>query len=284
MTMAIIEAIQAREILDSRGNPTVEATVILESGFIGHAAVPSGASTGTHEALELRDGDSKRYGGKGVLKAVENIEKVIAPNLAGMHALDQSLIDRTMMEMDGTENKSKLGANAILAVSMAVARVSAEYLGIPLYRYLGGVKADMLPMPMMNILNGGSHSDNNVDVQEFMIIPVGADKFSESLRMGAEVFHALKKVLSAKGLNTSVGDEGGFAPKISKTEQALYLLKSAIDGDDVKIALDAAASQFYKNGKYDLDGAELTKTELLEFYEELVKKFPIISIEDPFAE
>ncbi|MBF0509658.1 MAG: phosphopyruvate hydratase [Deltaproteobacteria bacterium] len=291
--MAIIEAIQAREILDSRGNPTVEATVILESGFIGHAAVPSGASTGTHEALELRDGDSKRYGGKGVLKAVENIEKVIAPNLAGMHALDQSLIDRTMMEMDGTENKSKLGANAILAVSMAMARVSAEYLGIPLYRYLGGVKADMLPMPMMNILNGGSHSDNNVDVQEFMIIPVGADQFSESLRMGAEVFHALKKVLSAKGLNTSVGDEGGFAPNLKSNEEAIEVILEAVTkagykpNDDIVLALDVAASEFYDQGSYVFRWSDKSKRsagEMVDLYESWTKKYPIVSIEDGLAE
>lgn len=279
------------EILDSRGNPTVEVEVTLESGAIGRAMVPSGASTGENEACELRDGDKARYGGKGVLKAVENVNKVIGPELELMDATDQIGIDNLMIELDGTENKSNLGANAILGVSMAVARAAAETVGLPLYQYLGGIHARLLPTPMMNILNGGKHADNNVDLQEFMVMPAGASSFREALRMGAEVFHSLRSVLHSKGLNTAVGDEGGFAPDLKSNEEALMVIMQAIEkagykpGEDVFIALDPAASSFFDKakGKYILAGEgnrELTSEELVGFYENLVKKYPIISIED----
>ncbi|MGV3488810.1 MAG: phosphopyruvate hydratase [Tuberibacillus sp.] len=290
--MSMIVDVYAREVLDSRGNPAVEVNVYLESGVVGRAIVPSGASTGEHEAVELRDGDKDRYMGKGVLKAVENVNSVIAPELAGYDALDQVAIDRTLIALDGTENKGKLGANAILGVSMAVAHAAAEYLEVPLYRYLGGFSGKTLPTPMMNILNGGEHADNNVDFQEFMVMPVGAPNFREALRMGAEVFHTLKKVLKDKGLNTAVGDEGGFAPNLSSNEEAIKTIVEAIEkagykpGDDVKIALDVASSELYKDGKYVLKGEGVTKTadEMIEMYRDLCDKYPIISIEDGLDE
>lgn len=289
----IIEAIQAREILDSRGNPTVEVDVILASGAVGRAAVPSGASTGIHEAVELRDGDKGRYLGKGVSKAVENVNDIIAPELEGMLVSEQPEIDNQLIMLDGTENKSKLGANAILGVSLACAKAAAEIHGMPLYRYIGGTNAKELPVPMMNILNGGSHADNNVDIQEFMIMPVGAGSFGESLRMGAEIFHNLKAVLKGKDLNTAVGDEGGFAPNLGSNEEALQVIITAIEkagykpGDDIKIALDAASSEFYKDGKYVLSAEanpEKTAEQLIDYYAELIKKYPIVSIEDGLAE
>ena len=291
--MIAIEQIVAREILDSRGNPTVECDVILEDGSMGTAAVPSGASTGEHEALELRDGDKSRYLGKGVKKAVLNVEDIIAPELIGQDGLDQVLIDSIMIDLDGTPNKAKLGANAILGVSMATARAAAEALLIPLYRYLGGAYARLLPMPMMNILNGGSHAPNNVDIQEFMIVPVGADSFAEALRMGSEVFHHLKKVLGGMNLVTSVGDEGGFAPNLEGNEEALKVIIQAIEaagytpGEDVALAMDAAASEFYKDGKYVFaksDGREMSAEQLIEIYADWVDKYPIVSIEDGLAE
>lgn len=283
--------IEGREILDSRGNPTVEVEVVLESGAIGRACVPSGASTGENEAVELRDGDPSRYGGKGVLKAVENVNTIIAPEVELMDATDQVGIDQMMIKLDGTPNKSLLGANAILGVSMAVARAAAEAVGLPLYQYFGGVNAKLLPVPMMNIINGGKHADNNVDLQEFMIMPLGAVSFREALRMGAETFHALKSVLHGKGLSTAVGDEGGFAPNLNSNEEALQVIMTAIakagynPGDDICIALDPAASSFFnkEKGKYILAGEgnrELTGEELVEFYVNLVNKYPIISIED----
>lgn len=289
----IIEAIQAREILDSRGNPTVEVDVILTCGVVGRAAVPSGASTGVHEAVELRDGDKTRYLGKGVLTAVENVNTIIAPELEGMLVSKQPEIDQLLIQLDGTENKSKLGANAILGVSLACARAAAEIHGMPLYRYIGGTNARELPVPMMNILNGGSHADNNVDIQEFMIMPVGAESFRESLRMGAEVFHSLKSVLKGKGLNTAVGDEGGFAPNLGSNEEALQVIITAIEnagyqaGVDIKIALDAASSEFYKDGKYILSAEavpEKTPAQLIDYYSQLTDKYPIVSIEDGLAE
>lgn len=293
ITMFITE-VYAREILDSRGNPTVEVEVCLESGVIGRAAVPSGASTGVYEAVELRDGDKSRYLGKGVLKAVENVNEVIAPKLEGWSVFDQVGIDEFMIALDGTENKGTLGANAILGVSMAVARAAAEELGLPLYQYLGGVNAKTLPVPMMNILNGGQHADNNVDIQEFMVMPVGADSWKEALRMGAEIFHALKSVLKSKGLNTAVGDEGGFAPNLSSNEEALSSIVEAIEkagyqpGTEVKIVMDAAASSFYdaEKKKYVLagEGKEYSSEEMVAFYEKLVEKYPIISIEDGLDE
>jgi len=294
MMTGIIE-VKGREILDSRGNPTVEVEITLECGAIGRALVPSGASTGENEATELRDGDKSRYGGKGVLKAVENVNEVIAPEVELMDAADQITIDRVMIELDGTENKSRLGANAILGVSMAAARAAADAFGLPLYQYLGGVHARLLPTPMMNILNGGKHADNNVDLQEFMVMPVGAPTFREGLRMGTEVFHSLKSVLKGKGLNTAVGDEGGFAPYLKSNEEALMVIIEAIKkadykpGEDVMIALDPAASSFFdKNkGKYILEGEggrELNSEELVDFYTELVDKYPIISIEDGLDE
>jgi len=294
-TMTEIVSIHAREILDSRGNPTVEADVVLEDGVRGRAAVPSGASTGEHEAVELRDGDKKHYMGKGVLKAVDNIESIIAPELAGMDASNQRLIDATMVALDGTDNKSKLGANAILAVSMAVARASAESLGLPLYRYLGGVNACILPTPMMNILNGGAHADNNVDFQEFMVMPVGAETFSDALRWGTEVFHTLRGVLKKKGYNTAVGDEGGFAPSLKSNVEALEVILEAIElagykaGEQIAIALDPAASEFYNKdtGKYVFkksDKSEKTSEQMAAYWESWTKQYPIISIEDGLAE
>ncbi len=290
--MTIIADVYAREVLDSRGNPTVEVEVVLESGAMGRAIVPSGASTGAHEAIELRDGDKSRFLGKGVLKAVENVNDIIAPELIGMDALDQVGIDQYMIDLDGTPNKEKLGANAILGVSMAVARAAADELGVPLYVYLGGFNAKTLPVPMMNILNGGQHADNNVDIQEFMVMPVGADNFREALRMGAEIFHNLKSVLKDKSLNTAVGDEGGFAPNLSSNEEAITTILEAIKkagytpGEDVFIALDVASTEIYQDGKYNLEGEGVVKTtdEMIDFYEELINKYPIISIEDGLAE
>jgi len=281
----------AREILDSRGNPTVEVEVVLEDGVMGRAAVPSGASTGTREAVELRDGGD-RYLGKGVQDAVENVNEIIAPELIGMDVRNQIEIDKLMIELDGTDNKGKLGANAILGVSMAVAKAAAEATGTYLYNYIGGMKANTLPVPMMNILNGGEHADNNVDLQEFMIMPVGAVSFREALQMGAEVYHNLKKVLQDKGLGTGVGDEGGFAPDLSSNEEALQVIVEAVEaagyesGEDFYIALDPAASEFYKDGKYVLagEGVEKTSEEMIEFYADLIDKYPIISIEDGLAE
>mgnify|MGYP001002787321 CR=1 FL=1 len=290
--MEIIDVF-AREILDSRANPTVEVEVFLEDGTVGRAAVPSGASTGAFEAVELRDGDKKRYLGKGVLKAVDNVNSVIAPNLIGMNVYEQVLVDKTMLEIDGTKNKSKLGANAILGVSLAVARAAAESLDMSLYQYLGGVNSKTLPVPMMNILNGGAHADNNVDIQEFMIMPVGASSFTEALRMCAETFHALKSTLNKKGLATGVGDEGGFAPNLSSNEEAIKVIIEAIDkagykpGKDISIAIDAAASELYKDDKkYHLDGEGkvYTAEEMVSFYESLVEKYPIVSLEDGLAE
>lgn len=288
-----ITKIYAREILDSRGNPTVEVDVLLSDGTIGRAAVPSGASTGTREAVELRDGDESRYLGKGVTKAVENVNNILAKGLCGMNALEQSSIDAKMIEIDGTENKVNMGANAILGISLANAKAAANSCGMPLYQYIGGANAKELPVPMMNILNGGEHADNNVDLQEFMIMPVGADTFSEVLRVGAEIFHVLKKVLSSRGYNTAVGDEGGFAPDLKSNEEALQLIIEAIEeanykpGEDVLIALDPASSEFYEDGKYILeaeDKPEKSSEEMVDFYAKLVDKYPIISIEDGMAE
>jgi enolase len=291
--MSIIDAIQAREILDSRGNPTIEVEVLTESGAYGVAAVPSGASTGEHEAVELRDGDKKRYLGKGVLKAVENVNEIIGCELEGMDAMEQRTIDATMIAMDGTKNKAKLGANAILGVSLAVAKAAAELAGLPLYRYIGGANACTLPVPMMNILNGGSHADNNVDFQEFMVMPAGAQSFSEALRMGVETFHALKAVLKAKGYNTAVGDEGGFAPNLKSNEEAVEVILTAIEkagykaGKDIFIALDPAASEFYENGHYVFkksDKSKKTSEEMADYWLDWANKYPIISIEDGMAE
>lgn len=288
---AIVDVI-AREILDSRGNPTVEADVLLESGVMGRAAVPSGASTGTREAVELRDGDKGRYLGKGVLQAVENVNTEICETIIGLDASEQTLIDLAMIELDGTDNKSRLGANAILAVSMAVARAAAEEAGLPIYRYLGGARSITLPVPMMNVINGGAHANNSLDFQELMIIPVGAPSFREALRYGAEVFHALKKIIDSKGMPTTVGDEGGFAPNVGSTEEALVLIMQAIEkagfipGADIAIGLDCAASEFYKNGKYEMEGEglSLTSAQMTDYLATLVDKFPIISIEDGMAE
>ncbi len=291
--MSEITDIYAREILDSRGNPTVEVEVYIESGSMGRAAVPSGASTGEREALELRDGDPSRYLGKGVSKAVDHVNEVITEALIGWEASDQAGIDAKLIELDGTETKSKLGANALLGVSMACAKAAAEEAGLPLYQYIGGTNARELPLPMMNILNGGAHADNNVDIQEFMIMPAGADSFKEALRMGAEIFHALKKVLKTKGYNTSVGDEGGFAPNLKSNEEALQVIMEAIKaagytaGEDVLLALDVASSELFKDGKYTLANEaqpEKTPAELVDFYEDLVNRYPIISIEDGMAE
>ncbi|WP_439181552.1 phosphopyruvate hydratase [Carboxylicivirga taeanensis] len=298
--MGQIANIHAREILDSRGNPTIEVEVTLESGFVGRAAVPSGASTGEHEALELRDGDKGRYLGKGVLGAVKNVNEVIAPELIGMSVLEQVAIDNKMIELDGTKTKSKLGANAILGVSLAAAKAAAEYLGMPLYRYIGGTNAVTLPVPMMNIINGGSHSDATIAFQEFMIRPVGATSFREGLRMGAEVFHALAKVLKGKGLSTAVGDEGGFAPMLGGTEEAIDCILTAIenagykagrkeDGGDVSIAMDCASSEFFKDGVYDYsifepNGVKRNSQEQAAYLAELVAKYPIDSIEDGMDE
>ncbi len=291
--MAHIESIHAREILDSRGNPTVEAEVVLDTGAGGRAAVPSGASTGQHEALELRDGDSSRYGGKGVQDAVSNVNEVIAPELIGFEASDQAELDEAMVELDGTENKGKLGANAILAVSLATARAAAEEAGLPLYRYLGGPSATLLPVPLMNILNGGAHAANNVDIQEFMIAPVGASEFPEALRMGVEVFHSLKKVLSSKGKSTAVGDEGGFAPDLASNEEAVEVVLEAIDragydaGEDVVLAVDAAASELWRDGAYVFHksgGQPMSAEAMVRFWERWVEQYPIISIEDGMGE
>ena len=291
--MSQIDQIRAREILDSRGNPTVEADVILVSGARGRAAVPSGASTGEHEAVELRDGDARRYGGKGVLKAVANVNGTIAPELKGLDALDQRAVDNKLLRLDGTPNKSKLGANALLSVSMATARAAANERKLPLYRYLGGEAANTLPVPMMNIINGGAHADNNVDFQEFMIVPVGADRFSEAVRMGAEIFHALKSVLKKKGYATSVGDEGGFAPNLKSNEEAIETILAAIGhtdykpGEDVLLALDPAASEFFDGQSYNFkksDGRKLSNAEMISFWKDWVQKYPIISIEDGMAE
>jgi len=290
--MTTITDVFAREIMDSRGNPTVEVDVVLEDGSLGRAAVPSGASTGMYEAVELRDGDKGRYLGKGVLKAVDNVNSIIAPELIGMDALDQVGIDQTMLELDGTPNKSKLGANAILGVSMAVAKAAASALGMSLYQYLGGFNAKQLPVPMMNILNGGQHADNNVDIQEFMVMPVGANSFAEALRMCSEIYHNLKSVLKARGLNTGIGDEGGFAPNLASNEQALQVIIEAIEkagykpGEQVCLALDVASSEMYQDGKYNMEGEGVVKTaaEMVEYYAQLVEKYPIISIEDGMAE
>jgi enolase len=291
--MSGIAAIKAREILDSRGNPTVEADVTLASGAMGRAAVPSGASTGEREALELRDGDKKRYLGKGVRQAVENIHRVITPKLLGMEATQQADIDRAMIALDGTPNKGKLGANAILAVSVAVAKAAAEDARVPLYRYLGGANASVLPVPMMNIINGGAHADNNLDLQEFMIVPVGGRSFSEALRMGVEVFHTLKSLLKKRGLSTAVGDEGGFAPNLGSNEEALALVVSAIEsagyapGRDIGLALDAAASEFYERGRYLMKGekqADRSTEDMIQYYQELIGRYPILSIEDGLSE
>jgi len=290
--MTIIQDVYAREVLDSRGNPTVEVEVYLESGAMGRAIVPSGASTGAYEAVELRDGDKSRYLGKGVQQAVANVNDIIAPELIGFDAMDQVGIDQMLIELDGTPNKGKLGANAILGVSMAVARAAANALDIPLYVYLGGFNAKTLPVPMMNILNGGAHADNNVDIQEFMVMPVGADSFKEALRMGAEVFHNLKAVLKEKGLNTAVGDEGGFAPNLTSNEEAIQTILAAIEragyepGKDIMLALDVASTELYKDGNYELKGEGVTKTsdEMIDYLEMLVNKYPIISIEDGLAE
>ncbi len=292
--MSLIEEVFAREILDSRGNPTVEVEVYLEDGSFGRAAVPSGASTGENEAVELRDDDKDRYLGKGVLKAVQNVNEIIADEVIGLDATDQVYIDRLMIELDGTENKNKLGANAILGVSLAVARAAAESVGLPLFQYLGGVNAKVLPVPMMNILNGGKHADNNVDIQEFMISPAGAPSFKEALRMGAEIFHHLKKVLASRKYNTAVGDEGGFAPDLKSNEEALQVILEAIEkagykpGDDAFICLDPASSEFYDASKkrYILasENKELTSEEMISYYEAWLDKYPIISIEDGLAE
>lgn len=291
--MSLIEQVWAREIMDSRGNPTIEAEVILEDGTTGRAAVPSGASTGENEAVELRDGDELRYLGKGVLNAVNNVNEKIAAEVEGLDALDQTLIDETMLGLDGTANKSNLGANAILAVSLATARAAAAVLEIPLYRYIGGANAKTLPVPMMNILNGGAHADNNVDFQEFMVMPVGAESFHEALRMGAEIFHNLKGVLKSRGYSTSVGDEGGFAPNLKSNEEAVETILEAIGkagytaGDDIMLALDPAASEFFKDGKYIFkksDKRELSSEEMAAYWTDWCNKYPIISIEDGMAE
>ena len=290
--MTEIIEVKAREILDSRGNPTVEADVYLACGAMGRAAVPSGASTGKREALELRDKRSKRYGGKGVNKAVDNVVNQIAPAVLGMDAADQMTLDNTMIELDGTSNKSKLGANAILAVSMAAARAAARAFGMPLYRYLGGINARCLPVPMMNIVNGGAHAANNLDIQEFMIVPVGAKSIAQAVQMGAETFHSLKKILKSKGLNTAVGDEGGFAPDLESNESAVKFIIDAIKsagykpGTDIGIALDAAASEFYQNKKYVLasEKKKLSAEKMIDYYQQLIDKYPILSIEDGLAE
>ncbi len=291
--MSYIDQVRAREILDSRGNPTIEAEVILEDGTTGRAAVPSGASTGENEAVELRDGDELRYSGKGVEKAVENVNDIISREVEGLDAIDQTLVDETMIGLDGTHNKSKLGANAILAVSLANARAAAAALELPLYRYIGGANAKTLPVPMMNILNGGAHADNNVDFQEFMVMPVGAESFREALRMGAEMFHCLKSVLKSRGYSTGVGDEGGFAPNLRSNEEAVETILEAIEragykaGENVMLALDPAASEFYKDGRYIFkksDGRELSSDEMAAYWADWCGKYPIISLEDGMAE
>lgn len=290
--MSLIADVYAREILDSRGNPTIEVDVVLEDGSMGRAAVPSGASTGAYEAVELRDGDRQRYMGKGVLNAVENVNTIIAPEIVGMDSIDQAGIDRLMIELDGTPNKSRLGANAILGVSLAVAKAAASFLALPLYQYIGGVNARELPVPMMNILNGGKHADNNVDIQEFMIVPAGAGNYREALRMGVEVYHGLKKVLNKKGLATSVGDEGGFAPNLPSNEAAVEVILEAIEavgfkpGQDIYLALDIAATELFRDGFYWMGGdkEKLTSEEMVAFWEGWVSKYPIVSIEDGLSE
>ena len=288
--MGEIIDIIAREVLDSRGNPTVEVEVILDSGLAGSAIVPSGASTGKREALELRDGDKKKFHGKGVQKAVGNVVGEIASLLRGMDSFDQALVDKTMIDLDGTENKSKLGANAILGVSMAVCHASANELNVPLYRYIGGCNAKELPVPMMNIMNGGAHADNNLDIQEFMIMPAGVNNFASALRAGAEIFQTLKTILKKKGLNTAVGDEGGFAPNLGSNEEALTIIMQAITesgyrpGKDVLLALDVASSEFFDKGKYQFEGRKLSAAEMVDYYEALLGKYPILSIEDGLAE
>ncbi len=290
--MSLIMDVYAREILDSRGNPTVEVDVTLEDGTMGRAAVPSGASTGAFEAVELRDGDKQRYLGKGVLTAVENVNNLIAPEVEGLNPFDQPGLDRALIELDGTDNKGKIGANAILGVSLASAKAAAETVGLPLYQYLGGINAKELPVPMMNILNGGQHADNNVDIQEFMIMPIGAANFKEALRMGAEVYHTLKAVLKEKALATSIGDEGGFAPNLESNADALLAIVDAIQragyvpGEQIALALDVAATELYKDGVYHLAGEGLKKTtvEMIDYYEDLIKQYPIVSIEDGLAE
>ncbi|REA62164.1 phosphopyruvate hydratase [Dyadobacter luteus] len=291
--MSTIQSVHARQILDSRGNPTVEVDIRTENGYLGRAAVPSGASTGKHEAVELRDEDKGVYVGKGVLKAVENVNDIIFPELIGCSVFEQNLIDKIMLELDGTPNKSKLGANAILGVSLAAAKAAAQEANLPLYRYIGGVNANTLPVPMMNILNGGSHADNSIDFQEFMILPAKADTFSESLRMGVEVFHTLKTVLKSKGYSTNVGDEGGFAPNIKSNEEAIEVVLTAIEkagykpGEDIFIAMDAAVSEFYENGLYHFkksDGRKLSSDEMADYWTQWVAKYPIISIEDGMDE
>jgi len=290
--MSKIKKVKAREILDSRGNPTVEADVILDNGILGRAAIPSGASTGSKEAVELRDGDKTRYLGKGVLKAVNNVNEIIAPRMIGKDPKEQKNIDYLMIDLDGTENKAKLGANAILGVSLATAKAGAQDAGMPVFLYLGGEKARRLPVPFFNILNGGKHADNNVDIQEFMIAPIGAKSFKEALRMGAETYHNLKAVLKSKGLNTSVGDEGGFAPNLSSNEDAVKIIITAIEkagykpGQDISIVLDPAASEFYRDGRYILkaDNSRLASEEMVKYYADLISKYPVISIEDGLAE
>ena len=287
--MAIIEALGAREILDSRGNPTVEVEVLLEDGTAARAAVPSGASTGAFEAVELRDG-GKRYLGKGVEKAIQNVNEVIAPEVVGLDAQDQRLVDQTMIELDGTKNKAKLGANAILGVSLAVAKASAEHADLSLFKYVGGNNAHVLPVPMMNILNGGAHADTNVDIQEFMVAPIGAESFKESLRWGAEIYHSLKSVLKKRGLATSIGDEGGFAPNLDSNRAALDLILEAVEGagfkpgKEIALAMDVAATEFYENGKYSFEGKQLTAAEMIAYYASLVSSYPLVSIEDPLNE
>lgn len=288
--MSEIIDIVASEVIDSRGNPTIEVNVLLENGAIGTALVPSGASTGEREALELRDGDKKRFHGKGVTVAIENISKTIAPEIIGMDSEDQALIDQTLIDLDGTENKSRIGANAILGVSMAVCHAAANDLYLPLYRYIGGCNAKELPIPLMNFINGGAHADNNLDVQEFMIMPVGFKDFASALRAGAEIFHTLKSILKKQGLNTAVGDEGGFAPNLNSNEEALSIIIKAINesgytaGRDILLALDVASSEFYRDGKYNFEGRMLSSAELIDYYSLLVQKYPILSIEDGLAE
>ncbi len=291
--MSFIEFVHAREVLDSRGNPTIEVEVELETGELGRAMVPSGASTGEHEAIELRDGDKNRYLGKGVKQAVENVNKIIEKEIVGINALDQVGVDNKLLEIDGTENKSKLGANAILGVSLAVAKAASDYCELPLFRYIGGTNSKVLPTPMANVLNGGSHADNNVDIQEFMIMPVGAPTFKEAIRWMAETFHNLKKVLKDKGYTTSVGDEGGFAPNLKSNDEAVEVILEGIEkagyksGDDIMICIDAASSEFYENGKYKFrwsTGQEFTSEEMVEFYAKWIEKYPIISLEDGMAE
>jgi enolase len=290
--MSIIVEIKAREILDSRGNPTVEVDVVLESGALGRAAVPSGASTGAHEAVELRDNDKKRYQGKGVLNAVKAVDDEIADNILGMESLEQSAVDQALIELDGTPNKARLGANAILGVSMAVAKASALEVGLPLYRYVGGVQAGLLPVPMMNIINGGAHADNPIDIQEFMVLPTGAANVTEAIRTGAEIFHTLKKLLKDAGHNTAVGDEGGFAPNLSSSVAALDFIVKAVEkagykpGHDVMLALDVASTEFFKDGKYNMtgEGKVLSPEQMVTYYQDLCAKFPIVSIEDGMAE